>query len=203
MASICAVISRTESPGVCRQCDRDAERAELHPYARQALRALHGVERHCRGRLPRFERREVLGPSERLVRLAEGVGVVGHLLVERGIHDVVAPELHERERLDRAVLHRRRSKLTRQLDTEIARLDAPLEIRPPVVVPHHPEVVLLEAHRIVQRLEPLAELLGAHGRLGPHHETQRGRLRLDREPLVTELVGQADRLLDVRRAIGA
>ena len=123
--------------------------------------------------------------------------VVGHLLVERGVHEVVAAELDERERLDRAVLHRRRAELAGELDPEIARLDAAFELGAPEVVPHQPEVVLLEPHRVVHRLEPLTELLGPVGAFRSGHEAQRGRLRLDREPLVAELVGEANRLLDV------
>ena len=124
--------------------------------------------------------------------------VVGHLLAERGVDDVVSSQLDERERLDRPVLDGSRAELAGKLYAEVARLDASFELSAPEVVPHEPEVVLLEPHRVVHGFQPLSEVLRPLGRFRTEDETQRRRLRLDREPLVSELVGQTTRLLDVR-----
>ena len=69
---------------------------------------------------------------------------------------------------------------------------------PPEVVPHQPEVVLLEPHRVVQRLEPVAELLGPLGRCrAPTTKRSAAACASIDEPLVAELRREPDRLLDV------
>ena len=128
--------------------------------------------------------------------------VVGYLLVERGVDEVVPAELGERERLDRPVLHRSRAELTGELDAQIACLHAAEELTAPEVLPHQPEVVLLEPHRVMPCFEPLAEPLGQLRRFRASDETQRCRLDLERELLVAQLVGESARLLDVARATG-
>ena len=106
-----------------------ATRGRAASHRGQCRRLLHSGE-HGRGRrLPRFDGAEVVRACERLVRLPERMRVVGHLFAERGFHEVVPPELYERERLDRPVLHGRRTELAGEIDPEIACLHAALELR--------------------------------------------------------------------------
>ena len=128
--------------------------------------------------------------------------VVSHLLVERGVDEVVPAELGERERFDRPVLHRSRAELTGELDAQIARLHAAEELTTPEVLPHQPEVVLLEPHGIVPCFEPLPEPLAELGSFRTADEAQRCRLDLERELLVAHLVGESAGLLDVGAGYG-
>ena len=123
--------------------------------------------------------------------------VVGHLLTDRGGHLIEASHLGQRDRLDRAVLHRRRADQIRQLDATITRCDRRLEFAQPQVLPHHPEAVGVELHGVATLLEPGEQRFRCLSAEPETTAVHRRRLGVEQQILVADLLRQPQRLLDV------
>ena len=171
-------------------------RFDLHPGAVQRVRRAHHLLRLRGCAFEGGQAGDVIHRPELLHGATEGL-VRG--LALKGVRRLaVAPEVDQRQRLDRRILHRVRTQFCGQLDRRVGDRNALLEVADAQVVPHQAEVELLQAHGVATRLDAFTQCLHMGRCLGRCHEPQLGFGGVEHQFLVAGFVRQRHRFCDVR-----